>query len=410
MQHPEPGWYPDPVQSGQVRYFDGDDWTDDIRATAPSEATASGLPPGQEPQAGIDATTARAAGDDPATGGRLSPGTGGSGGVGSEHVGSGRAADGRQPPTVQGRGGRSVVVIVGVVVMVLLVAGSVYLGSLADGDEPGVASDTPDDAGDEAGDAEADDPDAGDDAAAPDAADDDAAAEDDEPAASDDGADDAASDDGDDPGSSADDAGPDAPGEDDDGATPTADGSAAELEPAERDGMYDAPFERTIDPAASYLATIVTSQGDIVVELDPEGAPLATNNLVNLARDGFYDQVTFHRVIEGFVIQGGDPSGTGAGGPGYRFEDELEPAQELVAAEGGYPRGTLAMANAGPDTNGSQFFIAHGEVVELAPDYTVFGEVVDGIEVVDAIATTPTSAADRPSTEVTITTIEIEES
>ncbi len=171
---------------------------------------------------------------------------------------------------------------------------------------------------------------------------------------------------------------------------------------------YDAPFEMTIDPDATYTATLATDAGDITVRLHAADAPETTNNLVNLARDGFYDGVIFHRVIEGFMIQGGDPTGTGGGDPGYRFADELELAEQVVEAEGGYPRGTLAMANAGPDTQGSQFFIMHQDY-PLPAAYTVFGEVIDGLDVVDAIATAPTDEHDRPLEPVVIRTITIDE-
>ena len=176
---------------------------------------------------------------------------------------------------------------------------------------------------------------------------------------------------------------------------------------ADRADAYDEPFDMTIDPEATYAATLSTDMGEIVVQLDPDGAPTATNNFVNLARDGYYDDVIFHRVIEGFMIQGGDPTGLGTGGPGYRFEDELGPAEDLVAEEGGYPRGTLAMANAGPDTNGSQFLIVHQDY-PLPAAYTVFGEVADGLEVVDEIATVPTEN-DRPVDPVAIRSITIDE-
>ncbi|TVR37432.1 MAG: peptidylprolyl isomerase [Nitriliruptor sp.] len=164
----------------------------------------------------------------------------------------------------------------------------------------------------------------------------------------------------------------------------------------------------TIDPGATYRATIATSEGDVTVELDAAGAPMATNNLVSLARDGYYEGIIFHRVIDGFMIQGGDPTGTGMGGPGYAFDDELGPAEELVEREGSYVRGTLAMANSGPDTNGSQFFIVH-EDAPLPPAYVVFGEVIDGMDVVDAIATTPTDEADRPLDPIEITAVTIDE-
>lgn len=182
------------------------------------------------------------------------------------------------------------------------------------------------------------------------------------------------------------------------------DTAQADTEPAAADG---AP-ELLIDPDTSYRATISTTAGDVTVELDPAGAPLATNNLVTLARDGYYDGIVFHRVIEGFMIQGGDPTGTGSGGPGYTFPDELAAAEEIVEEHGGYPRGTVAMANAGADTNGSQFFVIHQDYT-LPPLYTVFGQVVDGMDVVDTIATTPTDAADRPVDPIEITTVTVQE-
>ena len=167
--------------------------------------------------------------------------------------------------------------------------------------------------------------------------------------------------------------------------------------------QWSSPPPFSIDAANGYRATIATSLGDITVELLADRAPATVNNFVFLAREGFYDGVIFHRVIEGFMIQGGDPTGTGTGGPGYRFRDELEAAQEL-----GYPRGTLAMANAGPNTNGSQFFIVHTGA-QLPPAYAVFGRTVGGLEVVDAIATTRTDARDRPHEDVVIRTVTIEE-
>jgi cyclophilin family peptidyl-prolyl cis-trans isomerase len=133
-----------------------------------------------------------------------------------------------------------------------------------------------------------------------------------------------------------------------------------------------------IDLAKTYQAELDTNHGPITIELDPARSPLTVNNFVFLARDGFYDGVIFHRVVPGFVIQGGDPTGTGTGGPGYKFRDELEGA-------GSYARGTVAMANAGPNTNGSQFFVCLDNV-GLPHAYTIFGKVTDGMEAVDAIA------------------------
>ena len=167
--------------------------------------------------------------------------------------------------------------------------------------------------------------------------------------------------------------------------------------------QYDAPFDLTIDPATTYTATIRTSKGDITAKLFADEAPNTVNNFVNLARDGFYDGVIFHRVIQGFMIQGGDPDGTGRGGPGYRFADELEAARNQ-----GYKMGTLAMANAGPNTNGSQFFIMHVDY-GLPPQYSVFGKAIDGLDVVDDIATTATGAGDKPVEDIVIETVEITE-
>jgi cyclophilin family peptidyl-prolyl cis-trans isomerase len=159
-------------------------------------------------------------------------------------------------------------------------------------------------------------------------------------------------------------------------------------EPAERTAprSYAAPPPRTIDRAATYVATLETSCGDIAVALDPRRAPVAVDNFVFLAREGFYDGLTFHRVVAGFVIQGGDPEGSGRGGPGYAFEDEL-PVD-------GYPPGTVAMANAGPDTNGSQFFIVTGDASALPNDYTRFGRVTRGLGVARRIESFADPAAD----------------
>jgi len=151
---------------------------------------------------------------------------------------------------------------------------------------------------------------------------------------------------------------------------------------------YSQPPEFTLDMDKSYSATIQTNHGAIEVELDAGRSPITVNNFVTLARDGFYDGTIFHRVIEGFMIQGGDPTGTGTGGPGYRFRDEVE-------GSGTYSRGTLAMANAGPNTNGSQFFICHADV-GLPHSYTIFGKVSGAMDTVDAIATTATAPGDRP--------------
>jgi cyclophilin family peptidyl-prolyl cis-trans isomerase len=137
-----------------------------------------------------------------------------------------------------------------------------------------------------------------------------------------------------------------------------------------------------IDPGKTYTADIKTSDGTITVELFAQEAPQTVNNFVFLARQGYYNGVIFHRVIDGFMVQTGDPTGTGRGGPGYSFRDE--PVRRR------YTRGIVAMANAGPNTNGSQFFIVHGQDVGLPPNYTIFGQATSGLDVLDKIATTPT--------------------
>lgn len=146
-------------------------------------------------------------------------------------------------------------------------------------------------------------------------------------------------------------------------------------------------------------ATIKTSVGDIELTFFPDSAPNTVENFRKLAEDDFYQGVIFHRVIEDFMIQGGDPTGTGRGGPGYTFADELDP--DSAAAERGYQRGTLAMANSGPDTNGSQFFIMHQDQ-QLPYQYTIFGYVTKGMDVVDGIATVETNAQDKPLEDVVI--------
>jgi cyclophilin family peptidyl-prolyl cis-trans isomerase len=167
--------------------------------------------------------------------------------------------------------------------------------------------------------------------------------------------------------------------------------------------QYSAPPEMTIDPARTYTATIRTNRGDITARLLADESPVTVNNFVFLAREGFYDGVIFHRVISGFMIQGGDPTGTGRGGPGYKFDDELDASRAR-----GYRLGTLAMANAGPNTNGSQFFVMHADY-GLPPQYSVFGKTIEGLDVVDEIGNTPTGPGDRPLEDVVISTIEIAE-
>jgi cyclophilin family peptidyl-prolyl cis-trans isomerase len=165
---------------------------------------------------------------------------------------------------------------------------------------------------------------------------------------------------------------------------------------------YDAAPDIDIDLSKDYLATLHTSAGDITFEFHASDAPQTANNFIFLARDGFYDGVIFHRVISGFMIQGGDPTGTGMGGPGYKFRDELGHSKSQ------YKRGTVAMANSGPNTNGSQFFIMHADY-GLPNQYSIFGQVTDGLEVVDQIAAAAKGAQDRPVSPVTINSVTITE-
>jgi cyclophilin family peptidyl-prolyl cis-trans isomerase len=170
---------------------------------------------------------------------------------------------------------------------------------------------------------------------------------------------------------------------------------------------YSAPPPMTIDQNKTYTATIKTNYGDIVVELLPKNAPLAVNNFVFLARQGFYDGIKFHRVIQGFMIQTGDPQGTGMGGPGYKFADELPTTLN-------YTKGTLAMANSGSNTNGSQFFIMLANV-DLPKLYTIFGHVTSGQDVVDKIGNVPVKNSPSgeknsyPTVDVHIDTVTITE-
>jgi peptidyl-prolyl cis-trans isomerase B (cyclophilin B) len=140
---------------------------------------------------------------------------------------------------------------------------------------------------------------------------------------------------------------------------------------------YNSPPAMQIETNRPYRVTIHTNKGDIVLQLNPAEAPQTVNNFVALAKDGYYDGVTFHRVVPRFVIQGGDPTGTGAGGPGYKFNDEK--------VKRPYRAGTVAMANAGPNTNGSQFFICLEDQPSLPPSYTIFGDTVSGMDVVRSI-------------------------
>jgi cyclophilin family peptidyl-prolyl cis-trans isomerase len=177
---------------------------------------------------------------------------------------------------------------------------------------------------------------------------------------------------------------------------PAVDGSS------EKRQHFDAEPPMVIDPAKRYTATMVTSKGTIVIALDPIAAPRTVNNFVFLARYHYFDGVGFHRIIPGFVIQGGDPEGTGRGGPGYRFGDELP-------KPGRYQIGSLAMANAGPDTNGSQFFIITGrDGASLPPSYSLFGAVVSGGDVVQAIDAIGTPSG-NPKERVVMESVTVEE-
>ena len=176
---------------------------------------------------------------------------------------------------------------------------------------------------------------------------------------------------------------------------PPLDGSAPKTQK-----FPEAP-EMGIDTSKRYTATMETSMGTIVIALDAINAPRTVNNFVYLAGYHYYDGIIFHRIINGFVCQGGDPTGTGMGGPCYRFGDELpKPGQ--------YQIGSLAMANAGPNTNGSQFFLISGQSgVQLPPNYALFGQVVKGLDVVDAMQKVPTGRNDRPIDDVVINSVTI---
>lgn len=176
-----------------------------------------------------------------------------------------------------------------------------------------------------------------------------------------------------------------------------------ETKPVTNKKMYSYPPVMSIDSTKEYTATLETSAGKMVVALNAKETPITVNNFVFLVKEKFYDGTIFHRTIPGFMIQGGDPEGTGMGGPGYKFADEK--------FNGEYKRGTLAMANAGPNTNGSQFFIMHKDY-PLPPNYVIFGRVTEGLETVDAIATAPTKPGGEgssPVTPVTVTSVTISE-
>ncbi|MEK9135366.1 MAG: peptidylprolyl isomerase [Patescibacteria group bacterium] len=152
----------------------------------------------------------------------------------------------------------------------------------------------------------------------------------------------------------------------------------------------------------NHIVTIKTNLGEISFMTYDADAPKAVNNFITLAQKGYYDNVIFHRVIDGFMIQGGDPTGTGRGGPGYTFEDELNPQTD------GYKKGVVAMANAGPNTNGSQFFIMVADY-PLPNNYTIFGKVISGQEVADAIAKLPTDQNNKPNSPVIMEKVTVSE-
>jgi peptidylprolyl isomerase len=179
---------------------------------------------------------------------------------------------------------------------------------------------------------------------------------------------------------------------------PAVDGSSPKTQ------RFSAQPPMCIDPAKTYTAEMKTSMGTMIIALDPIGAPITVNNFVFLARYHYFDGIIFHRIIQGFVCQGGDPDGNGRGGPGYKFQDELP-------KRGRYEIGSVAMANAGPNTNGSQFFLISGPSgAGLPPQYSLFGKIIKGLEILDAMEKVPTAAGDRPLVDVVIDQVTITES
>lgn len=168
--------------------------------------------------------------------------------------------------------------------------------------------------------------------------------------------------------------------------------------------QYSAPPAMPLDDSKSYSATFKTNHGDIEIELFRSQAPVTVNNFVFLARDGFYNDVIIHRVIPGFMIQGGDPDGTGMGGPGYKFQDEFDTSLTFGTT------GILAMANSGPATNGSQFFITVAPTPHLNGKHTIFGKVTSGQDIADAISNVAQASGNRPTEPIVIERIEIQES
>lgn len=176
---------------------------------------------------------------------------------------------------------------------------------------------------------------------------------------------------------------------------PAIDGSSPKTQ------KFSGPPPMCIDTAKTYTATMDTSMGSLTIVLDAIAAPKTVNSFVFLARYHYYDGIVFHRIIKGFVCQGGDPTGTGRGGPGYQFADELPKS-------GQYEIGSVAMANAGPNTNGSQFFIVSGRSgVGLPPDYSLFGQVIKGLDVVDAMQDLKTDTDDKPFDDLAMTSVTI---
>ena len=172
---------------------------------------------------------------------------------------------------------------------------------------------------------------------------------------------------------------------------------------AKRVGSFTAAPPMCIEANKTYTATVTTDVGAFTVALDAKKAPKTVNNFVFLARNHFYDGVTFHRVIQGFMAQGGDPEGTGSGGPGYEFADELP-------QEGAYKVGSVAMANAGPDTNGSQFFVVTGDAgVQLPPQYSLFGQVTKGMDVLKKIEADGSAGDGKPAKVHKMTSVTIAE-
>lgn len=173
---------------------------------------------------------------------------------------------------------------------------------------------------------------------------------------------------------------------------------------------WSSPPAMKIDASKTYQAKVTTSKGSFTIDLFAKDAPKTVNNFVFLAKEGFYNNVVFHRIIQSFMVQTGDPTGTGRGGPGYKFEDELSKTHQ-------YEPGIVAMANAGPNTNGSQFFICTGDDskgLNNQPNYTIFGKISEGMDVVQKIAATPVAAgpsgeASSPTEKVTIQSVDITE-